>query len=70
MNQTVLWIEGMTCGHCVQSVQKALFSLPGVQFAEVHLSDKKALLRHSGGFEPVSAIQAVEQAGYKAGLIS
>jgi Cu+-exporting ATPase len=70
MNQTTFWIDGMTCQHCVQSVQRALSSVQGVQQAEVNLSEKKAVLRHSDVFDPARAVQAVKQAGYKAGLVS
>ncbi len=69
MNQTILWIEGMTCGHCVQTVQKALAAVSGVQQAEVSLTEKKAILRHSDTFDPATAVLAVEQQGYKAGLV-
>ncbi len=70
MNQTVLWIEGMTCGHCQQTVQKALSGVAGVKKAEVSLSEQKATLEHSALFDPAQALQAVEEEGYKAGLIS
>jgi copper chaperone len=70
MSQTILKIEGMTCVHCQQTVQKALSGVAGVQKAEVSLSDQKAILEHSGIFNPAQALQAVEEEGYKAGLIS
>ena len=70
MNQTTFWIEGMTCQHCRQTVQRALSSLEGVQQVEVSLSDKKAVLLHSSPLDPATAVQAVEQAGFKAGLLS
>ena len=70
MNQTTFWIDGMTCQHCEQSVQKALSSVQGVQQAEVNFLEKRAILRHSDTFDPVQAVQAVEQAGYKAGIVS
>ncbi len=70
MNQTVLWVEGMTCGHCQHSVQEALASLPGVSQAEVNLATKKAVLHHADPIDPASAIRAVEKEGYQAGLIS
>jgi copper chaperone CopZ len=69
MNQTVLWIEGMTCGHCQHSVQTALATLPGVNQADVSLATKKAVLHHIGTFDPALAVRAVEKEGYQAGLI-
>ncbi len=69
MNQTVLWIEGMTCGHCVSTVQRVLSSQPNVHQVQVSLSDKKAILHHSEPFDSTQAIQAVQLEGFKAGLI-
>jgi copper chaperone CopZ len=59
----------MTCGHCVQTVQKALSAVKGVQEAEVSLAEKKAVLQHSEAFDPAAAVHALEQEGYKAGFI-
>jgi len=58
----------MTCGHCVQAVQKALAAVTGVKEAEVSLTEKKAVLRHSDTFDLAVAILAVKQEGYQAGL--
>ncbi len=40
--QVTLTITGMTCGHCVAAVQKALAAVPGVESAEVTLSPPRA----------------------------
>ncbi|HQS82013.1 MAG TPA: heavy-metal-associated domain-containing protein [Thiobacillus sp.] len=37
MNEIILSVTGMTCGGCVNSVQKVLAALPGVQNVEVTL---------------------------------
>lgn len=39
---TVFKIEGMSCGHCVDRVTKALNGLPGVNFVEVVLENGTA----------------------------
>jgi copper chaperone len=70
MNQTTLWVEGMTCQHCAQTVQRALSLLDGVRQVEVRLSDKKAILHHALPIDTMLAVRAVEQEGYKAGLLS
>jgi copper chaperone CopZ len=70
MNSTVLKIEGMTCDHCVHSIQDALSSVPGVRKAEVSLGQKKAVITSDGPIDVSNAIFAVEQEGYKASLIS
>ena len=65
MPTTTLKIQGMTCQHCVQTVQKALASLPGVTKAEVDLSAKQAVVQSDGPLDVQAASQAVEEEGYK-----
>jgi copper chaperone len=66
MPTTTLKIEGMTCNHCVHSVQQALSSLPGVKKAEVSLSQKEALVESEGPLDLSAAVKAVEEEGYQA----
>jgi copper chaperone len=42
MNEILLSVTGMTCGGCVNSVQRVLLALPGVQRAEVTLTPGQA----------------------------
>jgi copper chaperone CopZ len=35
MNTTIIQVEGMSCLHCVNSIEGALFNLPGVDTARV-----------------------------------
>jgi copper chaperone len=65
MPTTILKIEGMTCNHCVHSVQQALSSIPGVQKAEVSLAQKQALVESEGLLDLSAAMKAVEEEGYK-----
>ena len=62
-----LQIEGMTCGHCKMAVEKALKSVNGVTDVQVSLEKKSAEINGSG-FDEQSLIEAVENAGFKAGL--
>jgi copper chaperone CopZ len=39
-----LAITGMTCGHCVAAVKKALAAVPGVETVEVTLSPPRAVV--------------------------
>lgn len=58
-------IKGMDCAGCVQSVQKALSALPGVQAADVFLTSEKAVLRIDPNQVTRNHIeQAVTDAGY------
>jgi copper chaperone CopZ len=60
----VLTIEGMSCGHCVSHVKKALEAIPGVLGAEVDLTSRQARVE---GDAPLSALlQAVAAEGYTA----
>ncbi len=66
MLAATLKIEGMTCDHCVHSVQQALSSLPGVIRARVSLAQKEALVESEGPLDLSAAIKAVEEEGYQA----
>ena len=41
-DRVTLEIAGMTCGHCVAAVKKALAAVPGVEAVEVTLSPARA----------------------------
>lgn len=58
-----LFVEGMTCQHCVARVEQALGAVPGVEAAEVDLDSGRARVR---GGKPHLLIAAVEAAGYQA----
>lgn len=60
----VLHIEGMNCGHCKASVEKALNALPGVK-AEVDLGKKEARVISDGKVSGEQMTQAVTDAGFK-----
>jgi copper chaperone CopZ len=61
---TELKIEGMTCGHCVAAVKRALEAVSGVESAEVSLAEGRARVRGTASREQLSA--AVEEEGYVA----
>ncbi len=63
-NTRKLKIAGMDCGHCVQSITKALLALPGVGSVQVDLKSSVATI---GGteFNGPSICNAVEEAGFK-----
>lgn len=66
MPTTTFNIEGMTCNNCVQHVQHALTSVPGVQKAEVSLTQKLATVQSEGPLDLNAAVKAVEEEGYQA----
>lgn len=61
---TELKIDGMTCGHCVAGVKKALEAVPGVEKAEVSLADGRATIL--GAAELPALVEAVVEEGYEA----
>jgi copper chaperone len=62
-----LKIEGMTCGHCVMSVQKALASVPGVEGA-VEVDLKSGSAQVGGHPDPAGLIAAVAEEGFSASV--
>lgn len=65
MNRTTLRIDGMSCGHCVASVKKALERLDGVTIENVAVGT--ATVAYDPAVASPSRIaDAVSDAGYTA----
>lgn len=58
-----LGIEGMSCGGCVLSVEKALGRVPGVKKVTVSLEKKEAVVE-GDALDRARLAGAVEDAGY------
>ncbi len=61
---TKLIVEGMTCGHCQASVERALQVVPGVEEVRVDLESKTAQVEHSTPVDEAALREAIESAGY------
>lgn len=59
-----LYIEGMSCQHCVMHVTNALKELDGVESVEVNLKGKYAVVELSKDVEIDTLAGAIEEAGY------
>jgi copper chaperone len=60
-----LHIDGMSCGHCLNAVNRALAGLPGVEVESVRIG--RAELRYDERTLDASRIEAaVADAGYRA----
>lgn len=59
-------VTGMTCGHCVAHVTKALAGVDGVVDVQVSLPDV-AVLRHTGVLDRGLVAVALQEAGYDLG---
>ena len=58
-------VEGLTCGHCVQTVEKAVSGLDGVESASVDLvAGGRSGLTVAGSATDAAVRQAVTSAGY------
>lgn len=65
MKDLTLHIEGMSCGHCLNAVSRALGALPGVQVDSVQMG-RAALKYDESKTTPAAIAGAVGEAGYRA----
>ena len=59
-----IFIEGMSCNHCVHHVQEALTEISAVESISVHLNEKHALVHLNAEVEDAILKNAIEDAGY------
>jgi len=65
VRELTLFIEGMSCGHCLHAVNKALASVPGVEIGSVRMG--RADVRYDESIiAPGRIVEAVIGAGYRA----
>ena len=57
-------VAGMTCGHCVSSVTKAIQQIPGVQGVEVDLATEGVSIRSEQPLPEATVRAAVTAAGF------
>ena len=62
--QKTMHIEGMSCGHCTSSVEKALRAIPGVKDVTVDLASKTATLNAADGVSDDALKTAVTDTGF------
>ena len=58
-------IEGMSCGHCTGSVEKALRAVSGVQEGNVDLASKTATVEMDGSVSDEALKKAVTDTGFE-----
>jgi copper chaperone len=64
MTQLTMNISGMTCGHCVSSVTRALKGLDGVAVEQVTLG-KATVSYDPVATSPTRIAEAIEEEGYR-----
>ncbi|MDR2343125.1 MAG: cation transporter [Spirochaetaceae bacterium] len=63
--KTTLFIEGMSCEHCVKHVTEALETLAGVKKAKVNLKAGKADIDHADSVSVDALKAAISEAGFR-----
>jgi copper chaperone CopZ len=65
MRQATLHIEGMSCGHCVNAVNRALSAVPGVRIDAIRIG-RADVSYDENATGPSQLEAAVADAGYRA----
>ena len=68
LRQTDLSVPTIHCGGCIQTIEKALGALPGVEQARVNLSTKRVTIRWRADGTPPPFIETLRAVGYEAHL--
>jgi copper chaperone len=58
-------VEGMSCGHCVNSVQSEVSTIEGVTAVDVDLATGQVTVTSDTPIDPDAVSVAVEEAGYE-----
>jgi copper chaperone len=65
IEKDILLVEGMSCGHCKNAVEKAVAALAGVALVEVNLSEKTLVVEFDTDKVTLDKIkEAVDEEGY------
>ncbi|TCO62431.1 heavy-metal-associated domain-containing protein [Actinocrispum wychmicini] len=65
MSQSTYTVQGMTCGHCVQSVTEEVGALSGVSHVEVDLPTGLVTITSDSDLSEADVRTAVTEAGYQ-----
>jgi copper chaperone len=66
MSKVTLHIEGMSCGHCLNAVNRALATQPGTTIESVQIG--RAIVDTT--IAPETLVAAIEDAGYRATAVA
>ena len=64
MVTTTYQVQGMTCGHCVNSVSAEVGALPGVKDVQVDLASGQVTVTSESPLDTDTVRAAVDEAGY------
>ncbi len=65
MIKKIITIEGMHCGHCAATVEKAIGSLEGITSAKVNLDKKVCVAKTNTEISDDLIIKAVTNSGFE-----
>ncbi len=69
--QINLQVSGMSCQHCVKSVEDSVMALPGIEKVEVSLENNSVDVAYDSSAVEVSQIaEAIEDQGYDVATLS
>ena len=58
-------VTGMTCDHCVRSVQSEVAKIDGVDSVDVDLASGTVTVESTADIDPAAVVAAVDEAGYE-----
>jgi copper chaperone CopZ len=70
MTPITLHIDGMSCGHCLNAVNRALSSVPGATVQSVQLGRAEVGVDAASQDVKAALVAAVEAAGYHATVVA
>jgi copper chaperone len=62
---TTITVKGMTCGHCVASVQEEVGAIDGVTGVDVDLDSGRVVVSSTRPVDAEELVAAVAEAGYE-----
>ncbi|CAK8583425.1 copper chaperone CopZ (plasmid) [Priestia megaterium] len=66
MEKVTLTVKGMSCGHCVKSIEGSVGELNGVQHVEVNLNEAKVSVEFDQNKVSLESIkEAIDDQGYE-----
>ncbi|WP_019414278.1 copper chaperone CopZ [Paenisporosarcina sp. TG20] len=66
-NKITLQVEGMTCGHCVKSVENSVGALNGVERVLVELNNGTVNVEFNNDVDVQKITDTIEDQGYTVG---
>jgi copper chaperone len=68
MQDIEIRVSGMSCGHCLNAVNRAISSVPGVQVKSVRIGQAEVKVTDPAATDRVKV--AIEEAGYRVEAIT